>query len=60
MGAEPWLQFISSIEYAAESTPIVESDGSMPAGIWASQRSAYTFAAELTAMHALRRLRTAD
>ena len=26
MGAEPWLQFISSIEYTAASVPIVESD----------------------------------
>ena len=26
MSAEPWLKFISSIEYAPTSLPIVESD----------------------------------
>jgi hypothetical protein len=26
MGAEPWLEFISSIEYSEASEPIVESD----------------------------------
>jgi len=26
MGAEPWLEFISSIKYAPESYPIVQSD----------------------------------
>jgi hypothetical protein len=26
MGAEPWIRFISSIEYTTESRPIVESD----------------------------------
>jgi len=27
MGQEPWLTFISSIQYTEESKPIVESDG---------------------------------
>ena len=27
MGQEPWLNYLTSIQYSAESRPIVESDG---------------------------------